>query len=578
MLDRTQSSECTVTVHSHNSSAIPNPSLAKRKAFGAFYTPLRVASLLANWAIRDKNDVVLEPCFGGCDFLEAIKNRFDACGQKSLEHHIYGCDIDSDAFAHLSNRLHSLTKSGNFLQNDFLGLTPAHFGQKSFSTIIGNPPYIKNDRISTAQKQSIKCLAKETTEAIKGRVNLWTYFVVHAMSFLRVGGRMALVLPDNFLTADYSTNLREALSNKFAQVTAISVSERLFLSQGTEERTVVLLCDGFQQKSMKPISVMYCSDVTDLGNLLTTNVFDASNISSTNDDYSRLTTVQQDVFAEVSTLINALNIGKLGTVYIGIVLGDKKFFVRSMSDWKSRSISDTYICPIVSKFSYLSGLSLHKNDVAEWKAEDKPCFLFNTRDKVIGRVAAEYLLTNEKQAAGGNATFNRREIWHRPDDGRIADAFIGCISHLGPRLVLNSEKVQAANSVYRFDFVDNTNSKKKKVLAIALLTTFSQLSAELHGRPLGSGGLKLEPGDISQIMVATNTKKSTAEITTAFKEIDALLRGGKNDEARSFADDFMYGSIISKEQKDVLSKGLNRIRTHRHRGKSIRNDIATADI
>ncbi|MFA6062316.1 MAG: N-6 DNA methylase [Gallionella sp.] len=551
----------------------------KQQAYGAYYTPLRVASLLANWAIRNRDDLVLEPCFGGCDFLEAIKNRFDACGQQSLDSHIFGCDIDLEAFTHLSNRMRASTASGNFLRTDFLSTTPCDFGQEGFEAVIGNPPYIKNDRINDFQKESIKQLAKNQTKFIKGRVNLWAYFIVHALNFLRPGGRMAFVLPSTFLTADYSHGLRSNLSNCFARVTAISVAERLFLSQGTEERTVVLLCDGYQHESMRPISIGYCSNVEELGNILVENIFEDSNSLFENiDEYSQLTKEQREIFLAVSNKIKAVNIGQLGRIYIGIVLGDKRFFVRSLSDWKEIGIPDTYISPIVSKFSYLKGLSLRPDDISIWKEEDQQCYFLNTREKQLESVVVEYLSSNEKQKEKTNATFNRREIWHCPDDGKIADAFIGCISHFGPRLVLNSEKVQAANSIYRFDFKTTLSNRKKELLAITLLTTFSQLSAELQGRPLGSGGLKLEPKDISQIFVSMNTKKTAAEITVALEAIDNLIRCGNHEAARSFADNFIFGSKINEKQKNILCESLNRIRSHRHREKSTRNIDADTNL
>lgn len=541
---------------------------SKQQAYGAYYTPLRVASLLSNWAIRSRDDLVLEPCFGGCDFLEAIKNRFDACGQQSLDSHIFGCDIDPEAFTHLSNRMRASTVSGNFLRTDFLSTTPWDFGQRGFDAVIGNPPYIKNDRISEFQKQSIKRLTNNQTGLLKGRANLWAYFTLHALNFLQAGGRMAFVLPSTFLTADYSKSLRDYLSSRFAKVTAISVAERLFLSQGTEERTVVLLCDSYQHESQRPISIGYCSNVEELGKILLRNSFDDSNSFFENtDEYSQLTKEQRDVYLAVSLKTQAVNIKQLGHVYIGIVLGDKKFFVKPLSEWSKIGISDAYIDPIISKFSYLKGVNLRQDDLCIWKEEDLPCYFLNTREKTLESTVVEYLSSNAKQNEKSNATFNGREIWHCPDDGKIADAFIGCISHLGPRLVLNTTKVQAANSIYRFNFTSSLSNKNREFLAITLLTTFSQLSAELHGRPLGSGGLKLEPKDISKILVSMNTKKSAVEISAALGEIENLIRCGNHETARLFADNFVFGSRVTKLQKNILRESLNRIRAHRHREK-----------
>lgn len=540
---------------------------AKRQAYGAYYTPLKVASILVDWAIKDRNDLVLEPCFGGCDFLEAIRNRFESLGQQNFDSNTFGCDIDPEAFSHLSSRLSSEVGVGGFIHADFLRVAPSDFRQESFDVVIGNPPYIKNDRISNFQRESIQKLAELTVNPIKGRANLWAYFVVHALTFLREGGRMAFVLPGNFLTADYSGPLKQHLSNQFISVKAISVSERLFLSQGTEERTVVLLCDGFKLGSTS-LEVRYCSSVVELENMLSTIVDSKFSLATVRgEEYLRLSQEQEEVFINVASIVGAEKIERYGVASIGIVLGDKKFFVRSMSDWRSQKINKTYICPIVSKFSYLKGIQLRDGDIDSWEMNDNPCYFLNTRGKRLGSVVLRYLDSNVKRKAKSNSTFERREKWHQPDDGRISDAFIGCISHLGPRLILNSAGIQGANSVYRFEFNTGVCDVERQFFAISFLTTFSQLSAELTGRPLGSGGLKIEPRDVSDIFISMKTQKSGNEISVAFEQLDSLLRSGEDELARLFADEFVLGSEISKSDLHILSEALVRVRNHRHRDK-----------
>ncbi|MES2106300.1 MAG: N-6 DNA methylase [Pseudomonadota bacterium] len=84
MFDKTRSDDVD---EQKNAEVVPVKNIAKRQEFGAYYTPLHVAEILAKWAIRDENESVLEPCFGGCDFLEAIRARFAACGQTDFESH-----------------------------------------------------------------------------------------------------------------------------------------------------------------------------------------------------------------------------------------------------------------------------------------------------------------------------------------------------------------------------------------------------------------------------------------------------------------------------------------------------------
>lgn len=547
--------------------SVPVKDMASRQAFGAYYTPLRVASILADWAIRNAEERVLEPCFGGCDFLEAMQNRFIERGQTELAAHIFGCDVDPDAFSHLSSRMNSMTRSGNFLHADFLTTSPSSFGQDGFDAVIGNPPYIKNDRINSSQKDSIKQLPKKIHECVKGRANLWAYFVMHSMSFLKVGGRMAWVLPGNFLSADYSLSLRTELSNKFKQVRAISVAERLFLSQGTEERTVVLLCDGYQQGDCKLIQIKYCSSALELRKIIDDGDSDGNMGLAESSSFSLLTNSQSQAYMDVARIFQARKVGEFGFVYIGIVIGDKKFFIRKMSDWNKTPISKSYFVPVVSKFKHLSGLYVQPDDINRWEENDQESFLLNTRGKRLGCQVLSYLSTNEENNKGDNSTFLRREIWHQPDDGRIADAFVACLNNLGPRMVLNSQKLQATNSLYRFNFASGLKEEQQQMLAISILTSFSQLSAEINGRQLGSGGLKLEPKGVANILVSMNNEKTEAEISSAFVEIDLLMRCDKFDEARLVADKFIFGDQIEKANHEDICAGLNRVRAHRLRSK-----------
>ena len=47
------------------------PSHAAAKAYGAFYTDAQIAEFLARWGIRDSNETVFDPSFGGGVFLRA---------------------------------------------------------------------------------------------------------------------------------------------------------------------------------------------------------------------------------------------------------------------------------------------------------------------------------------------------------------------------------------------------------------------------------------------------------------------------------------------------------------------------
>ena len=69
---------------------IKSSSIENRRRIGAYYTPPGITRILSTWAIRSVDDLVLEPSFGGCGFIDAVKNRLSELGAEDPAEHVYG--------------------------------------------------------------------------------------------------------------------------------------------------------------------------------------------------------------------------------------------------------------------------------------------------------------------------------------------------------------------------------------------------------------------------------------------------------------------------------------------------------
>jgi hypothetical protein len=163
-------------------------------------------------------------------------------------------------------------------------------------------------------------------------------------------------------------------------------------------------------------------------------------------------------------------------------------------------------------------------------------------------------------------TFKKRERWDQPDDGALPDAFFSYMNDFCPRLVLNDARVNCTNSIYRVFFKEDLKEQDKLLVAISLLSTFSQLSAEFEGRPYGSGVLKHEPSDMRKIRVLLPATPAL-EIRKTFFAVDRFMKAGDLNSATKAADSLILRNI-SETDVHALRLALSSVRNRRRATKT----------
>jgi len=529
-----------------------------QKELGAYYTPLSLTRVLSKWAIRHRNEHVLEPSFGGCGFLQSAVSRLNDLGCKHGHAKLYGCDIDPKAFEFLSKKLNAIENvNKRFLHKDFLEVTPEEFSVHSFPTIIANPPYISLHNLSSEQKESVKKWRKANpTFKLSMRASLWAYFLLHSISFLDTGGRMAWVLPGSLLQTEYGKELQAILLGKFGKLATFDLGERAFLSEGTNERTVVLLCELYGQASTK-IQTQYCESLDELDaaitSLLNTRSFTRHTVETN--------TSAEQTYNDIALRNDVYSLGDVARVLIGTVTGANKFFVLSPSQINEYGIDENYLYPILSKFSNIKGLDVTEEDFNQWKNEDYRCMIFHLdkENEALGKTKA-YIDTFDESSKNENETFKKRPCWLASDDKRIPDGFLSYMNDHGPRMSLNSMKMNCTNSIHRVFFNQNVTDLQRKMIVISMCTTFTQLSAELEGRSYGSGVLKLEPSEAKRMKFVLPEYKTSLQIEETFSLIDAHMRNNDIASIQRIADEFIFDDdkLIT-----IFLKNLEKLRKQR---------------
>ncbi len=550
--------------------------LEDRRKLGAFYTPEPLSEILSRWSIQAPSDNVLEPSFGGCGFLQSAHACLVELGQPAPKDHIFGCDIDPVAFQYLAKVLEGPVDLKRFLQSDFLAVTEPDGWPTKFQAILANPPYIPYQAIEASRRDAL------TTQSlgiagVGGRASLWAYFMAHAVSFLAPGGRMAWVLPGAFLQADYARPIREHLAKSFRRVVAIVLQERIFLEAGTDEETVILLADGHLLAPLR--ESVDLADATSLEHLKARIAeWDAGSLEAV--DGARPAALS--LSAETRAALKAFDarpesqaLGTLATIQIGLVMGANRFFILRQTDLKAAGLEDEDCSYILAKFQAVQGLSYSAQDHLQ-HLED------GGRGLLAGDAASEpsprlraYFDTFDAIEREKVGTFRKRSIWWRPHDGRVPDAFFPVMHHYGPRIVLNPDACANTNTIHRVYFKEALTPSQRELLAISILTSYSQLSAELVGRRYGSGVLKHEPREAEKIRVLM-PKAHAASIRSAFQKVDSALRSGDRRRATELADRIVYaacGVADPEGASKTLSAALDSARQRRRPGRRARDVV-----
>ncbi len=80
-----------------------------------------------------------------------------------------------------------------------------------FDTVIGNPPYVRQERLGQEYKDTLKA---EFPELYKSMADIYTYFYGQGVDLLRHSGYLSFISSNKFMRTGYGDKLRDQLSNQ----------------------------------------------------------------------------------------------------------------------------------------------------------------------------------------------------------------------------------------------------------------------------------------------------------------------------------------------------------------------------
>lgn len=525
-----------------------------KRLLGAFYTPVILAGILVRWALKGTKGSIFDPSFGGCAFLTAAVKELARKGVKEPGRFVYGVDVDPLCIDHV--RSNDRLFESNCIVQDFLKLKTGEIPGAPFKAIVGNPPFVRHHWIKGDKRHAARTVIDAAGFDVPATASSWAYFLVHSLAFLADGGRLAMLVPEAILQADYAAPIREALSERFSRVLLVHIRDRLF--EGTDEPVVVVAAAGYG-KSGK-ISIESIEEADELEGILSGSTTRRRSKRVTVANGRTVSTATLELLEELGQHEQFRRISDVATVRIGFVTGANSHFIRNLKYLERLCIPSRARVPVVGRTQWLSGLDFTKDDHRYLASAGRRAFLVRPTPKFDDHEGVRRWI-EEGEASGVQNRFKcaRRAQWYRIELPKMPDAFATCTRLSSPLLVINSARFRCSNALHAMYWLPEADVEPEAV-AIGFLTSAVSVWAELHGRRYGGGVLKTEPGKLVQAPVPM-----IASAIDAYDELNDLMRAGREKDARLVADRVVLGEGLGLADRDIrkLQRALRDLMSQR---------------
>lgn len=486
--------------------------LDHRKKFAQFFTPYKLASLMADWLLGNCNmTTVLEPAFGLGIFSRILLSRKPNLAVK-------GFDIDERIFAKAKELF-------NDTPNVFLHLEDYMFNDwnNKYDGIICNPPYFKFHDYDN--KKILDQIEKRLNIKLNGFTNLYTLFLLKSIYQLNPYGRLAYIIPSEFLNSDYGKLVKSELvkSKVLRHIAIFDFEENVFDDALTT--ACILLCSNDDNNQKVRFSVI--KKIDDLKQIKTyisdyPNNIDGGltfNVKELRPELKWRKYYQEQNGSRYTNLIPFSSVAK---VVRGIATGANEYFTFSKSKAIRYGIDEKYLLPCICKATDVKGNFFTIDDFNSLVNNNRQAFLLNAVGSDNESIL-RYIELGERLGIDKKYLTACRTPWYSLENRPPSPIWVSVFNRNGLKFVRNEANISNLTTFHCVYPVRSNlfNNIHIDLLFAYLLTEVAREIFEDNRREYGNGLQKFEPNDLNRAMMLDLTlldKKTENKILELYKK------------------------------------------------------------
>lgn len=481
-----------------------------RKRLAQFFTPPAIAKFMVGWVLGGAGrNAVHDPAFGLGAFLD--------CAPADCE--FTGMEIDERAvefFSVNSERRPKLLERGDYLLD---------FG-RTHGNIVCNPPYLRFQKF--LNRDAVFAAFRERLGLkLSGYTNIASAFLVKSISELEAGGRLAYILPSEFLNSGYGALVKEWLKKDGHLDSIIEVECENEAFEEVTTSVCIVLYDSARR--MDRVSFRKIASLAEIDGVMDRSPLQSVPLESldSGSKWGVHFVCAEDGVRPASELLCRLS--ESGRFSRGIATGANGFFVLSESDIRANGLSGSSCVRCITRSQQLTRLAFTDDDFDALARADKPVYLFSPGDEPDEQ-SRRYIRQGEAKGFDSGFITRHRSPWYKTEARSVSPILLNVFSRAGYKVVRNYSSALSLTNFHCF-YPHRLRGNYVDRLFLYLHSGVGRRLLSLSRRRYGNALDKFEPNDLNDALVPTRAFFDSLE-QGAVENIMEAVRAGEDPASR----------------------------------------------
>ena len=480
------------------------------KQLGQVSTPQAVAHLMASWVMSGNPKAVLDPAAGFGALLTA-------CRQISEDVELVGVERDPEAFRQAKS---SAPRGTKLILADYLKSEAG-----LFDGIIANPPYVKAHRLDYAEGDW-RYFEDRLGTPLDRLTNLYALFLLKIWEDLVPNGRAAVLLPAEFLNANFGMEIKERLVGVMRPAALLVFATSVSLFEDALTTSAIVLLEKRSRKTSAWLKKVVSIDeaaafVHNLCAGSTIRVEGGMDLRAL-DPRDKWLNALLNGCAQRASAHSSARVGDYFACRRGIATGANDYFCLTASEMHQHDLTDQHVERCITKATDAEGMVFTPAQFELLVSRDRRCFLLNPSS--IDQSLTDYLKIGETRGIPKRHLPKHRPTWYRPENRAVADIWVAVFSRESVKFILNgsgAKNLTCFHGLYAKKGYENHGP-----LMTLFLNSSGGREAFSHvNRFYGDGLNKLEPKDVEAMpcpAMPEFSAREAAALTAILRELETL--------------------------------------------------------